>query len=465
MAKSKRIERPVEVQFLGGAGTVTGSKYLLHLPERTVLVDCGLFQGLKSLRKRNWDSFPYAASKIDDVLLTHGHLDHTGYLPRLVRHGFKGRILGTQPTLEVTEIILRDSARLQEQEAEKANREGYSKHHPADPFYGEKEVEQTLPLFESVREGTWQSLTDRIRVRFRYVGHILGASFLELELDGKRMVFSGDVGRSGDPLLHDPHRPEQADVLFLESTYGDRHHPELDLLDELERVTRETFEAGGTLIIPSFAVERAQLLMVLFWQLDRQGRLPSPLPIVLDSPMGARVLELFRIYDDWHRLTDNECDEVCRRTHVVGSYNETRELVKDDNPKVVIAGSGMVTGGRVLTYLNRLISKKETTVLLSGFQAAGTRGRQLQEGADEIKFHGNWHPVRARIEMLEGLSGHADQTELLDWVSELSQAPKETFLIHGEPHALDALRVKLADRFGWDPHIPELNETVTIDLS
>lgn len=465
MTKKKSDALSIDIQFLGGSGTVTGSKYLLHLPGRTVLVDCGLFQGLKSLRQRNWDPFPIPASNIDDVLLTHGHLDHTGYLPRLVRQGFNGRVLATKPTLEVTEIILRDSARLQEQEAEKANEEGYSKHHPAEPFYGEKEVEQTLPMFEAVREGDWHGLNDRIRIRFRYAGHILGATFLELEVDGKRIVFSGDIGRKDDPLLHDPHRPERADVLLLESTYGNRHHPEIDLLDELERVTRETFEKGGTLIIPSFAVERAQLLMVLFWQLDQQGRLPSPLPIILDSPMGARVLELFRIYDDWHRLTDSECDEMCRRTHVVSSYNETRELVKDDNPKVVIAGSGMVTGGRVLTYLNRFISQKETTVLLAGFQAAGTRGRQLMEGADEIKFYGTWHPVRARVEMLEGLSGHADQSELMEWVSELSEAPRKTFLIHGEPHALDALRAKLTDRYGWDPHIPELNEKVTIDLS
>lgn len=450
------MNKTVQVQFLGAAGTVTGSKFLLRFPDKTILVDCGLFQGIKKQRELNWQHLPVEAASVDLVLLTHGHLDHTGFLPRLTAMGFRGEILGTAPTLDITEIILRDSAKIQEEEAEKANREGFTKHKPAKPLYTEEDVERTVTRFQRIDEGTWMEFGDELRGRFRYNGHILGATFLELEYREKRMVFSGDVGRQSDMLLHKPRRPDRADVLFLESTYGDRLHVEEDVLDRLEKVVQETFDKSGTLIIPSFAVERAQLLMVLFWKLDKQGRLPSPLPVVLDSPMGARVLELFRIYSDWHRLTDAECNEVCRRTHVVESYAETWKMIDDDTPKVIIAGSGMVTGGRVLTYLQYYMGRPETTVLLAGYQAEGTRGRQLLDGADEIKFYGEYYPVHARIDLLDGLSGHADQWELIEWVSELQSPPERLFLVHGEPQALDALRVKLTDRYGWSPEIPDL---------
>jgi metallo-beta-lactamase family protein len=446
----------VKIHFLGASGTVTGSRFLLELPEKTILVDCGMFQGIKKLRDLNWQQLPVKPEKIDLVLLTHGHLDHTGSLPRLVNMGYRGPVWGTSPTLDITKTILYDSAKIQEEEAERANKEGFTKHHPAKPLYNTADVEKTLPLFESKPEGEWMKADDNIRLRFQYNGHILGAVFIELDISGKRIVFSGDIGRKNDPLLFDPKRPEQADILFLESTYGDRLHPEADMLDKLQKIIDQTIQNNGSLIIPSFAVERAQLLMYMIWQLSRDNRIPQSLPVILDSPMGINALSIFRKHHNWHKLTDEQCKEMCSRVHMVQSFKETREIIDNPQPRIVIAGSGMITGGRVLSYLQQYIQKPETTVLLAGYQAEGTRGRQLLEGSPEIKFFGKYYPVRAHVDILQGLSGHADQQELISWVSEIHKPPEQAFLIHGEPQALDMMRVKLKDTYGWTPEIPDL---------
>ncbi|WP_206018030.1 MBL fold metallo-hydrolase RNA specificity domain-containing protein [Rhodohalobacter barkolensis] len=452
------MDESIQIHFLGASGTVTGSKYLIELPQKKILVDCGLFQGVKKLRGLNWQQLPVNAEEIDIVLITHGHLDHTGYLPRLVNMGFSGEIWGTAPTLDIAEIILRDSAKIQEEDAERSNKEGFTKHHPALPLYNTLDVEKTLPLFREKPEGEWLIIDNEIKVRFQYNGHILGACYIELELKNKRMVFSGDVGRIKDPLLNDPKKPEQADILFLESTYGDRLHPKEDVLDKLERVIHDTVQKNGTLIIPSFAVERAQLLMYLILQLHQQKKLPASLPVILDSPMGANALSIFNKYHKWHKLSEEECQKMIDRVHIVKSYAETWEIIDNPKPKIVIAGSGMVTGGRVLSYLKIYLSREETTVLLAGFQAEGTRGRQLLEGADEIKFFGKYYPVKASIDILDGLSAHADREELIDWTSNLSKSPDHLFLVHGEPQALDSFRVKLKDTKGWMAEIPELYE-------
>lgn len=457
------MSKMCKIHFLGAAGTVTGSKYLLKFPDKNILVDCGMFQGVKKLRELNWEYLPITVEDIDLVLLTHGHMDHTGFLPRLMDMGYKGPIWGTPPTLNIAEIILRDSAKIQEEEAEKANEEGYSKHDPAEPLYDTDDVEKTLPHFENKDEGTWIKVDQNISIRFQYNGHILGATFIEMVAYGKTFIFSGDVGRRNDPLLNDPKQPKKADILFIESTYGDRLHPDTDPNKKLRDIINLTLEKQGTLIIPSFAVERAQLLMYLLWQLRKKGDIPS-VPIILDSPMGAKVLDLFHRHNQWHKLDKNEYEAMSKEVRVVESYEETWEIIEEDQPKIVIAGSGMVTGGRVLTYLQQYIERPETTVMLAGFQAEGTRGRQLMEGCSEIKFYGKYYPVKARIENIQTLSAHADQSELLEWVSAIKEKPEKVFITHGESQASDMLRLKLKDDFGWDSVIPDLFEIHNVSL-
>lgn len=454
----------VKIHFLGASGTVTGSKFYLETLEQNIMIDCGMFQGLKELREMNWQPPPIDVAKIDVVLLTHGHLDHTGYLPRLVKEGFQGKIIGTAPTLSITSIILRDSAKIHEEEAERANAEGYTKHKPALPFYTTGEAEKAIDLFVYEVKDTWAPLSENIKFRFRYNGHIIGATFIELEIFGKQFVFSGDVGRKEDLLLAPPELPKWADYLFLESTYGNKLHPKEDVEQLLVDLIKRTIQERGNLIIPSFAVERLQSLMYLLWKLYKKNRIPN-IPLFIDSPMGNNVLSVFENHPDWHKLPLKECRAMCEHFNIITSYKDTWKTIDDPRPKVVIAGSGMVTGGRVLTYLKQLIDISSTTVLLVGYMAEGTRGRQLLEGAHEIKLFGKYLPVKAKIEHLESLSAHADQFELLDWVKNIKNFPENVFLIHGEPLALDTFRVKIKDTFGWKVHIPKLFEKVELILS
>lgn len=454
----------IRIHFLGASGTVTGSKFYLETPEINIMVDCGMFQGLKELRETNWKPLPIDVSKIDVVLLTHGHLDHTGYLPRLVKEGFRGKIVGTAPTLDITSIILKDSAKIHEEEAERANKEGYSKHRPALPFYTIEEADDTLDLFAVEKKDVWIDLSENVRFRFRYNGHIIGATFIELDIFEKRFVFSGDVGRSEDLLLLPPERPKWADFLFLESTYGNRLHPKEDVEKILVDLIHRTINERGNLIIPSFAVERLQSLMYVLWKLYKERRIPN-IPLFIDSPMGNNVLSVFEKHPNWHRLSEKEYHAMCNHFNVITSYKDTWNTIDDSRPKVVIAGSGMVTGGRVLTYLKQLINKSSTTVLLVGYQAEGTRGRQLLESAHEIKLFGKYIAVKAKIEHLESLSAHADQGELLNWAEGIKNIPEKVFLIHGEPSALDAFRVKIRNVFGWHVHIPKQNEIIDLIIS
>lgn len=447
----------VKVNFLGGAGTVTGSKFLIETSECHLMIDCGMFQGLKELRELNWVDLPVDVPSIDLVLLTHGHLDHVGYLPRLVKQGFKGKILGTAPTLEIAAIILRDSAKIHEEEAKKANMENYSKHNPALPFYTILEAEKTIKRFNSVALDKCIEISKNISARFRYNGHIIGATFIEIDINGKRFVFSGDVGRKNDYLLNNPQKPEWADYLFIESTYGDKLHPTQNVEDILTELVKKTVVQGGNLIIPSFAVERLQTLMYVLWKLYKERRIPN-VPVFVDSPMGNNVLEVFKHHPDWHKLPQEDYYAMCKHTNIVSSYKETWEAIDDRRSKVIIAGSGMVTGGRVLTYLQQLIDQPTTTVLMVGFQAEGTRGRQLLEGVHEIKFFGKYYPVKAKIVHIESLSAHADQAELLNWLSEIKNIPEQVYLIHGEPNAINTLRVKLQTSKKWHIKTPKLTD-------
>ena len=446
-----------KVHFFGAAGTVTGSKFLIQAFDKQLMIDCGMFQGIKELRELNWKGLPVDVKKIDVVLLTHGHLDHVGFLPRLYKQGFRGKIIGTNPTLAIAEIILKDSAKIHEEEAQKAAEENYSKHNPVLPFYTVTEAEKTIELFEAKEEGEWASLSKEISYRFQYNGHIIGATFIELEINKKRFVFSGDVGRVNDYLLAAPKKPAWADYLFLESTYGHKLHPQEDVEEILSELIKETIVNKGNLVIPSFAVERLQMLMYILWRLYKKNKIPS-IPIFVDSPMGNNVLEVFKRYPQWHKLPMDEYKAMCSHMNIIESYGETWETIDDSRSKVIIAGSGMVTGGRVLTYLSQLIDDPTTIILLVGYQAEGTRGRQLQEGCHEIKFFGRYFPVKAKVKSIESLSAHADQQDLLNWLSEIKNTPEEVFLVHGEQTALDALRLKIQKEKKWNVLIPKLHD-------
>lgn len=446
----------IKVQFLGASGTVTGSKFLIDTGDRKILIDCGLFQGLKALRKLNWEYLPLDASEIDIVLLTHGHLDHTGYLPRLIKQGFKESIYGTYPTLDIAEIILKDSAKIQEQEAKRANREGYSKHHPAEPLYDRKDVDKTIKHFRGVPPSQWINLFEGIKVRFQYVGHILGATYIELNIHGKRLVFSGDVGRVHDLLLFPPLKPRKADALFIESTYGGTVHPnEDDAILKIEQLVNETISNGGSVFIPSFSVERAQLIMLILWRLLKENRIPE-IPMIMDSPMGASVLSLFIRTRDWHRLENDECKEMCSNFKIVSSYKETLELRSNNEPKIVIAGSGMLTGGRMLNYLEFQSENPNNLMIFVGYQAEGTRGRKLLNGDKELKVYGKLISFNMRVEEVEGLSAHADHTELINWMSKIKNQPKNIFIVHGEEEQAEALKLGIKTIYGWDAKIPQL---------
>lgn len=455
------MKSEIKIQFLGAAGTVTGSKHLISAFGKNILIDCGLFQGLKELRQLNWKLLDFPPEKIDVVLLTHGHLDHTGYLPRLVKSGFSGNIIGTAPTLQIAEIILKDSAKIQEEDAIRANKHHFSKHTPALPLYGLDDVAATLPLFQPKPLNEWTSLDENIRYRFRYNGHIIGATFIELQIGEKTLVFSGDIGRETDALLFPPERPEKADILFIEATYGNRLHPNRPVMEGLQEVIKECTSRNGTIIIPSFSVERTQLLMYLFWQLRKSGKMAN-IPIYMDSPMGRNVLEVFHKNTEWHKLSLDECSEMCSEIKSIKTMDETHALAADTHPKIIIAGSGMAAGGRVLTYFTKYLGDPKASILMVGYQAEGTRGRALLEGAKEIKLYGKYFQVRAQIKSIEGLSGHADQNGLIDWMRKIEQQPERIFIVHAETESALVFQNKIMEAFSWSSYVPKLNETVTI---
>ncbi|QBZ96705.1 MBL fold metallo-hydrolase RNA specificity domain-containing protein [Flavobacterium sangjuense] len=447
----------MKIKFLGGAGTVTGSKTLIESNGLRILIDCGQFQGIKPLRELNWEPLPILPNTIDFVLLTHGHLDHCGWLPRLVNQGFEGKIYCTSPTAAVTKLILLDSAKIQEEEANKANEEHFSKHEKAEPLYNIEQTEEVFPLFRVIKPNQKVSLDAEISAVFRNAGHIIGACSIELKLEGETLVFSGDIGRDNDVLMYSPVKPKEADYVFLESTYGNRIHPDEDVKLLLETYINNTYQNGGTVIIPSFAVERAQTIMYLIWKLKEEDRIPN-IPYVIDTPMGINVLDVFTDNKNWHKLSENDCVEMCKTFTMNTEYQETIDTIFDKRPKVVIAASGMVTGGRVLSYLEEYIGLPETAIIMVGYQGEGTRGRKLLEGATEIKIHGKYYPVLAKILEIQGLSAHGDQNDLLNWLSELKNKPKKVFLVHGENQPADELRIKIQEKYGFDCAVPLMGQ-------
>lgn len=451
----------MKIHFFGAAETVTGSKTLIEAQDLNVLIDCGMFQGLKELRLLNREPLPFEPEFIDFVILTHGHLDHCGWLPLLVKQGFKGKIFCTAPTKEITKLILSDSAKIQEEEAEKANKEHYSKHNPAEPLYTLQEAECVFPLLKIVNPNEEIQLSDSVSFNFFYASHILGACSIAMTVEGEKLVFSGDVGQDDDVLLFPPIKPKQADYLFLESTYGDRLHPNNDVYSDLELFINNTIRKNGNVIIPSFAVERVQTMMYYLWQLKKEDRIPN-IPYIIDTPMGIDVLHLFLENPKWHKLTPHECEEMCKMFTLISNYKDTIETIYDKRSKVIIAASGMITGGRVLSYLERYIDKPENTILLVGYQAEGTRGRKLLEGAKEIKMYGKYYNVEANVFLVEGLSAHGDQKDLINWLSDLETKPKKVFLVHGEKEASLGLKTKIEEVYKTECIIPKLNQVIEL---
>jgi metallo-beta-lactamase family protein len=461
-----------KVQFLGAAGTVTGSKHLVTAHGRSVLLDCGLFQGLKVLRERNWQPPPFVPGELDAVVLSHAHIDHTGYLPLLVRRGFRGPVYCTHSTADLLQSLLPDSAYLQEKQASHANYHGYSKHAPALPLYTMADADAALELLEPQPFGETIAVTDGIAATFRTAGHILGSATVDLIVDGVtgrapiHLVFSGDLGRWGRPILHDPQPVPHADYLMLESTYGNRRHS-TNVAEELAASVRDAADRGGALLVPAFAVGRTQELLWWLRQLEDDGRIPE-LPVYIDSPMAIDVTDIYLRHTSEHDLDMRMVRDAGHHPlypehfHLAKSQQESMALNDIRGPIIIISASGMATGGRILHHLKLRLPNHRTTVLLAGFQAAGTRGRLLQEHAADVRIHGRDVKVRARVHTLDGLSAHADQGELLQWLAGFEKPPKHTSLVHGEPDAADALALAVQERYGWSVAVAEDGGELTL---
>jgi metallo-beta-lactamase family protein len=447
----------MRITFLGAVGTVTGSKYLVRAGKARVLVDCGLFQGFKNLRLRNWAPLPLDPSTLDAVVLTHAHIDHSGYLPLLVRDGFRGPVYCTPGTADLCHILLPDSAMLQEKDAEFANRHHTSRHHPARPLYTRRDAQRALKQLEAVEYGTEEPLDHGVTLRFDPAGHILGAALTRLTWKGTSLQFSGDLGRPESATMPAPAAIHDADYLVVESTYGDRRHATADPEDEMADVINRTSARGGAVLIPSFAVGRTQTLLYHLWRLKQARRIPD-LPIFLDSPMAINATEMFQRHTAEHRLSREECRQAFGIATYVREPEESRELDRSSMPMVLISASGMATGGRVLHHLTHFAPDARNTILFAGFQAGGTRGAAMVGGAREIKIFGKYVPVNAEVGNLDMFSAHADADEIMGWLGQFKRPPRMTFVTHGEPAAADALRHRIEERLGWACTVPEYKD-------
>ena len=460
------------ISFWGGVGTVTGSKYVVESGDSRVLVDCGLFQGFKELRERNWQEPPFDPRSLNAVLITHAHIDHTGYLPRLVKHGFHGPVYCSRGTADLLKILLPDSGRLQEEDADFRNRHKLTKHHPALPLYTEKDAYASLELVEPVaNDGEPLQVAPAIRAGFRIAGHILGSSLVLLEVDhagadgsGRRVLFSGDLGHYDQPIIRDPVAPPACDYLLVESTYGDRLHDPEDPKVALARIINDAAERDAPVLIPAFAVGRTQEIVYLIRELEDEKAIPV-LPVSVDSPMAAATTAVYARRTEEH---DEEYASILRqqkhplRTHsmmTASSRQESKKLNDAEGARVIISASGMMTGGRVLHHAMRLVPNPEATIVFVGFQAAGTTGRRIQDGEPEVKIMGQWVPVRCRTAKIGGFSAHADYGEVLKWLEGMKDGvPSRTFLTHGEPDAANAMAGHIKERFGWNVHVPQYGE-------
>ena len=454
------------LSFLGAAGTVTGSKHLLDTGSHRVLVDCGLFQGLKELRERNWQPLPIAANAIDAVILTHAHLDHCGYLPRLVSEGFKGRVFCTPGTRDLCSLVLPDSAKIQEEDARDANRHGYTKHHPALPLYTANDAARALGQLQPVGYNRPVPVVPGVEVEFINAGHLLGSAYARVTTGDKTILFGGDLGRFGRPVLPDPVPINRADILLVESTYGDRLHEPDDHGHQLETIVNASVQRGGKLIVPAFAIGRVEEVVYWLKRLEDEKRVPL-LPVYIDSPMAAQAMNFYaqradELDPEMQKRERGVCVFCTSRMTTVSSVQQSIDLVASHQPAIVIASSGMATGGRVLYHLAAGLPNPKNTVMFVGYQAVGTRGRSLVDGAKTVRIKGRDIPVAATIEHVDSMSAHADAGEIMRWLSGFTAAPTMTYLVHGEPVPLEALRGRVATDKQWPVHVARYQERVDI---
>ncbi len=450
------------LQFLGAAGTVTGSRYLVEADGKRILVDCGLFQGYKQLRERNRADFPVLPDSIDTLLLTHAHLDHSGYVPALVRNGFRGKVHCTPATRDLCGLLLRDSGHLLEEDAKYAKKKGYSRHADPTPLYTVADAEAALERFEVHDFGAAVALGEGITARFHPAGHLLGAAQISLDIQGTIVHFSGDLGRTHDPLMRPPEPLQQADVLVCESTYGNRKHAQIDAEAELAPVIRRVAARGGVLLIPAFAVGRSQGVMLHIARLRQRGEIPA-VPVFLNSPMAIKATDLYHRHHAEHHVTAAECEAMYELATMVRTVDESIALNQRHGPMIILSASGMLSGGRVLHHLTAFAPDHRNAIVLSGFQAGGTRGAALVGGAAHLRIFGNEIEIRAEVVTLESFSGHADADEILTWMGGARRKPSITCITHGEPDAADALRNRIKHELGWSVRVPEHLERITLD--
>ena len=458
----------MELTFLGATGTVTGSKYLLTSKtesgaSKRILIDCGLFQGLKQLRLRNWAVLPINPKNIHAVILTHAHIDHSGYLPLLVKNGFSGKVYCSEATRDLCEVLLLDSAHLQEEEARYANKGGFSKHNPALPLYTQEDAQNALALLTPVDYEKDIDLGDGLILKLFPSGHILGSAFVRIHNKKTSILFSGDIGRPHDILMKAPATIKQADYLVVESTYGNRLHDQTDPKVKLAEVINQTVQRKGVVVIPVFAVGRAQELLYYIHLLKSSGAIDNNIPVYLNSPMAVDATAIFNHFKSEHRLTPEQSYALCHTAHMVNSIEASKQLNETKGPMIILSASGMATGGRVVHHLKAFAPNPNNTILFAGFQAAGTRGAAMLGGAESIKIHGEYVPVRAKVELISNLSAHADFSEIIAWLGGFQSPPKKTFITHGEPVAADAMRLHIEEQLHWRVTVPDYLETVTLD--
>lgn len=451
----------MKLTFLGAAGTVTGSKTLVSAGKKHILVDCGLFQGFKNLRLLNWTDFPFDVQQIDAVILTHAHLDHSGALPLLVKQGYRGPIYATASTIDLCGIMLLDSAKLQEEEAAFANKHKTSGHQPALPLYGTNDAKKTLKLFKTLTVQHVLKVAEGISVRLLPAGHILGACSAEITADGQTVLFSGDLGRPDDKIMRPPAPIEKPDYIVVESTYGDRNHEKTDPQERFAEIVNRTVARGGIVVVPSFAVGRAQELLLAIYKM-KQRRLIPDLPVYLNSPMAIDMTEIYMRHCSEHRLKQDDCAGMANVAKMVRTVEESRQLDSIRFPSIIISASGMATGGRVLHHIKALAPDHRNTILFAGFQAGGTRGARMVAGEKSIRIYGEEVPINAEVASLEGMSAHADAGQIIDWLKTAQTAPKGVFLTHGEPIPADTLRQRIKHELGWSAMAPLLGQTVDL---
>lgn len=451
--KNKNIKIP-QITFLGASKTVTGSKYLLEYKDKKILVDCGLFQGLKDDRIKNRQKLPFFEKDIDAVILTHAHLDHSGYIPLLVKNGFKGYVYATQASYELCKVILPDSGFLQEEDARYLKKKKASKHEDPKPLYTEEDAVNSLKRFKIVRFKDRVKINDDISFEINEAGHILGAGVVSVFIGDKKVVFSGDLGRTNDPVMHDPEKIKNADYVLCESTYGDRVHKDIDVEAEFAEIINKTVSRGGNLIIPAFAVGRSQLLLYYIYKLKKEKKIPQ-VPVFVDSPMSIKVTNLLDDFMELHKLTEEECEKIFDDTKFTSTVDQSKRIFEQKVPSIIISASGMATGGRVLHHIAHYGPDNKNTILLVGYQAMGTRGRLLQDGKQELKIHGQVVKINAEVEKLENMSAHADSNELISWLRGFEDKPKRLFIVHGEEKSTEAFAERVEKELQWNTMVPE----------